>query len=180
MCPGPDKTIRLFFALWPDDNLSHSIHQLTGQIRKQQHGHGRPVPESKLHMTLAFLGNVAADKLDCVRTAADRVQGEAFSLELTELVYRKRQQMVWLCPIETPAVLVQLYADLAAQLKTCDIPLEQRPYLAHMTLMRKLDRWHEIKPPQPMPWDVRKFVLVQSVPEDDHVRYDIIGQWALA
>jgi 2'-5' RNA ligase len=171
--------IRLFFALWPGDDLRHSIHQLTGQIRKQQRGQGRPVPEANLHITLAFLGNVAADKLDCIRAAADKVQGEAFSLTLTELEYRKRQRMLWLCPATTPSILVQLYADLMAQLNECDIALEQRAYLAHMTLMRKLDRWHAVKPPPPMPWDVGDFVLVQSVQQDDHVQYQVIERWPL-
>ena len=131
-------SIRLFFALWPGDALRHQLHELSSDIKKQQQGRGRTVPESNLHITLSFLGNVPADKLNCIKTAADNVQGSAFSLKLVEVIFRKRQQMAWCMPEDTPEVLKQLVADLNEQLAICDIPLEKRAYLAHMTLMRKL------------------------------------------
>ena len=45
------ETLRLFFALWPDDPTRSALAQLQTPIR------GRITPYEHLHLTLAFLGS---------------------------------------------------------------------------------------------------------------------------
>jgi 2'-5' RNA ligase len=54
-------THRLFFALWPDAPARAALVRLAHEIA--HHGHGKAPREDNLHITLAFLGPVAAERV---------------------------------------------------------------------------------------------------------------------
>ena len=59
------------------------------------------------------------------------------------------------------------------------LPVERRPYQAHMTLARKFSA---SLPPAEAPaidWDVGSFCLVQSVNSDNGVSYRVLRSWTL-
>ncbi|HYL02781.1 MAG TPA: 2'-5' RNA ligase family protein, partial [Steroidobacteraceae bacterium] len=57
----PERTRRLFFALWPDAAqrtvLAHAVRKAVRNCG------GRPVPAESLHVTLAFLGSVPESRM---------------------------------------------------------------------------------------------------------------------
>ena len=60
----PPRVERLFFALWPDDELRQTLkHHCKPLLR---HSGGRPVALDNLHITLAFLGSVDSGQRQCV------------------------------------------------------------------------------------------------------------------
>jgi 2'-5' RNA ligase len=85
--------VRLFFALWPDDALREALGRV-GLVLAAR-AQGKPVPAAKLHMTLAFLGEVPAERLAPAVDAAARVKGEAFELLLDEVGAFRSARVAW-------------------------------------------------------------------------------------
>lgn len=90
--------------------------------------HHRP---SNWHVTLLFIGNVDADRVADIAAAA------TVSREPLELVLD--QPEVWhhglavLLATEVPMPLRALYEWLGSALRGCDLAIESRPYLLHVT-----------------------------------------------
>ena len=127
------QPLRLFIALWPGEALQDAI--ASWQNRWTWPPHAALVRRERLHLTLHFLGNVAADRLPDLARGL-KVPFEPFSLALD-------QARVWsngvavLQPDHTPDALSQLHADLRRAIAALDLPVEERPYRAHVTLARR-------------------------------------------
>jgi RNA 2',3'-cyclic 3'-phosphodiesterase len=155
------KPLRLFIALWPGDELRRAI--ASWQLAWSWPPRAALVKPERLHLTLHFLGDVPADRLPrLVRALTARA--EPFTLALG-------QGEVWsngvalLRPETTPPVLVRLHAALRSGLEQLQLPVEPRPYRAHVTLAR---RAHGAIPPPQGPglrWRIDSgYVLVRSLP----------------
>ena len=70
---------RLFFALWPDEPARGRLAPLAAEVAAQ--ASGKPVPIAKLHLTLAFLGEVDAARID---RAVEAARGVHFAPSDTE------------------------------------------------------------------------------------------------
>ncbi len=163
---------RLFFALWPDDTLRAQI----VETRKLIPGldQGRLLVAGNLHLTLHFLGNIDLDRIECFIRQARKVRAQPFSLELDTPGYFKKARVLWLGCQQLPTALVDLHRQLGRHLETCEFKVEERPYNPHMTLARKINRRPDMPPRvEPLPWQVDKFVLVQSVSIEGGVRYQV-------
>jgi 2'-5' RNA ligase len=152
--------LRLFLALWPEPAF---LPQLL------QHADGWSWPASarrtrpeRLHVTLHFLGNVAADLLPSLRTGLllEWGGGDLFLDRAT----------VWpggiavLEATQVPPALAQLHAALGERLTDLGVATELRPYRPHVTLARKA---FGAKPPQlpPLRWQASgRYALVRTVP----------------
>jgi RNA 2',3'-cyclic 3'-phosphodiesterase len=161
LAPHAGKPLRLFIALWPGEALQQSI--AAWQQAWSWPPHAAPVKAERLHLTLHFLGNVAAARLPKLAQAM-RVPFEPFTLTFG-------QPEVWpngvavVLPDRAPAALLRLHAALGRELAALDLPVDERPYRAHVTLAR---RAHGAKPPPQGPnlrWRIEEgFVLVRSLP----------------
>ncbi|HVJ28828.1 MAG TPA: 2'-5' RNA ligase family protein, partial [Gammaproteobacteria bacterium] len=60
----PDRH-RVFFALWPDDATRAAISRATRDAVRSSGG--RPIAKERLHVTIAFLGELTAAGLDVAR-----------------------------------------------------------------------------------------------------------------
>ncbi|HHJ15628.1 MAG TPA: RNA 2',3'-cyclic phosphodiesterase [Gammaproteobacteria bacterium] len=122
---------RLFFALWPDAEVRRQLAQAA------RHWSRHPVPEANLHMTLAFLGGCTEQQQDCLYRVAPGVHGEPFELQLDFLGHWERPRTRWLGTSQIPDALLQLEADLRLALEPCEVKLEERHFVPHVTLSRK-------------------------------------------
>jgi 2'-5' RNA ligase len=172
-----EKTRRLFFALWPDEAIQKKLHTTVTSLHKK-HG-ARQVPRQNIHMTLQFLGDVPESVMPCLAEAASEVHGQPFSLNINKLIHRERQRMIWAVPSETPEVLRNLATSLGKQLEQCGVQTEKRPYLAHITLVRKLSRLPRPVELSPLQWDVEEFCLVESAPQSTGAVYTVLEKWRL-
>ena len=163
---------RLFFALWPDTALRASLHQHALSL-KQQCG-GRATGAGKLHMTLAFLGDVARARLPELVALARDCGGDAFELFLDKTGCWPRQHIVWMAPQQVPAALARLVAALEAALRSHDFRLEDRAWRPHVTLLRDAQAPREAAQPA-LQWTVRDFVLVESLRGE----YRLLDRWPL-
>jgi len=156
------KTLRLFFALWPDEAVRASLARVVETLK--QANTAKWVKPEKLHITLAFLGGVNEDRLPLVGRVADGVVGQSFELNLDRIEFWPRSGIICLSPAKAPEALKNLANSLNAELGRAGFAMENRPYRAHLTLARKgcpngvlpqaLD--------SPIRWGVSSFSLIES------------------
>lgn len=177
--PGPDKpdTLRLFFALWPDDATRDALNR-TGKWL-QQHWGGRRMRAETLHLTLAFLGSTPVDRLDTLFACADSIQSDAFELTLDLPGYWRHNRIGWLGASETPPPHLELVGALNTRLLEEGFPVDTRPHVPHVTLLRNA-AGGEVPKCAPVLWTASDFVLVSSRTESCGAQYEVIRRWPLA
>ena len=62
-------------------------------------------------------------------------------------------------------------------MEPCGYQAEQRRFLAHVTLARKVKKPLIKAGLEAIHWPVRDFVLVESLPADGGVRYEVLERW---
>ncbi len=131
--------------------------------------------KENIHLTLAFLGNADARKASA---AAERVSVRPFALSIDTAKYWKHNKIVWVGPAILPAPLAELVGQLHPALKAAGFVLEDRPFAAHVTLLRKAAVPRSIPPLPPVSWPVADFTLVQSIPTGAGSRYEILQRYS--
>jgi 2'-5' RNA ligase len=162
--------VSFFFAVWPPDATAAA---LEGWAKRLE---GRITPAHKVHLTLAFLGNVKPEK---AIAAARRVEAGAHALPLEKAQYWKHNRIVWAGPRETPPALAALVETLHASLRRAGYTLEERPYAAHVTLLRSAPPPRELPPLPGVEWPVSEFTLVRSAVTNKGSAYEIVERFPL-
>lgn len=166
--------MRLFFALWPPGKTAHALAQWAHAVMKQTGG--SVVSTENIHLTLAFLGEADPAK---AHNAATRVQGMRHTLPIDHAEYWKHNKIVWVGPQAMPSQLGALVNQLHTGLKQHGFVLEDRPFAAHITLLRKA------KPPNSMPplpsveWPVNEMLLVRSRTSPKGSTYEPVERFPL-
>jgi len=168
--------LRLFFAVWPEPKLAHrlaswanSAHRTTG---------GRLTRAESIHLTLAFLGEVPAPRVENAISAALRVPARTCIMQIDEACFWPHNRIVWAGPRETPAPLAELAADLKQQLEVEGFDLDARSFQAHITLIRKARATRQLPPLPALDWRVHEFVLVRSMKDREGARYEVLRRFA--
>jgi len=164
------NTKRLFFALWPDDNVRNEIHQVF-QSSVYSKADGQQYNLQNLHLTLHFLGSVSTEQYSCVMEAAEKVKFSEFALSLDKFGVFEKAKVFWLGVSDIPEELTQLHYELGQALSNCDYKAEDRVYTPHVTLMRKIKKLTVEVNATPVCWNVNKFALVESVSVKGIVMY---------
>ncbi len=133
-------------------------------------------PEN-VHLTLAFLGSTPAAALPAVIAAADRVPPRAFTLRVDEPGYWRHNQIAWAGVREVPLELAALVGDLRAALVAAGIAFDPKPFVAHLTLVRKARPGFNLPSLAPIDWPVRAFVLIRSVTGTEGSTYEVAQRW---
>lgn len=168
-----NDVLRLFFALGCPLELAEAI----STWRSSLHLHGRPVAAANLHLTLAFLGQQPRARVPELLGLAARLQVPAFELRLDRLV-RRRNGLVYLAPSQPIEGLLNLAQALRDALLAAGIGLENRPFLAHLSLLRHCPKL----PPDVIPsfdWPATDFALYASEQGAHGTQYRQLQQWPL-
>jgi 2'-5' RNA ligase len=172
----PDRR-RVFFALWPEADLARRF-DAAGHRAHAAFG-GRRMRRETLHLTLAFVGGVAADRLPALRDIAGAIRLPSFALRFERLECVRRKRIAWAAG-DIPQGLRDLVDALAAGLEAARFPVEERPFAAHVTLLRHADC---TSPPPAeelrIEWPVKDFVLVESELRPGGASYRILQRWPL-
>lgn len=168
---------RLFFALWPDSRVRR---RLTTAVRPLlDAAKGRAVADSRLHMTLAFLGAIPEDRVETVLAAGDQVAGERFRLGLDRWNWWRHSKILLLAPTAPPPGLDELVAELREALGDEGLPVERRRFKPHVTLARGCTGVRFRGPVDNVDWPVDEFVLAESEFHSAGARYNILRRWTL-
>jgi RNA 2',3'-cyclic 3'-phosphodiesterase len=173
-----DRQHRVFFALWPDDEIARQFDE-AGRMAHQSLG-GRRMRRETLHLTLAFIGDVPAERLAELRSIASSVRLPAFDLLFDRRHCLARRKLFWAAASAVSPRLRELAAALNERLKAADFRTEERPFAAHVTLLRHA-RCDKALPAGGLhiEWPVRDFVLVESELQPEGARYRILQRWSL-
>ncbi|MDB5921499.1 MAG: 2-5 ligase [Betaproteobacteria bacterium] len=174
---GLDRA-RVFFALWPDADVTNAL-AAAGRVAQEECG-GRAIAAEKLHMTLFFVGNIERARLASLKALARSIDGAAFEVDIDTIAYWRHNRIVWAGTQRCPRELAGLVHGLHERLATEGIKGEDRPYAPHVTLVRNAQRAPQRTGLEPFAWRADDFVLVESVPGHGGVRYDVIERWRLA
>lgn len=171
-----DDRRRLFFALWPDEAVRLAILHATRKLARQSGG--RPITPDKVHVTLVFLGGIAARRVGEIERIASEVAGRPFEVEFDRLEYWQRARVLCLVPSNTPPALVELVKDLNSRLEAAGFEIERRPFRAHLTVARKVARPVDCACPR-LVYPACDFVLVESRTVSAGSQYQVVGRWPL-
>jgi len=149
--------VRLFFALWPPRETAQALAAWASEVQK--HTGGKVTVIENIHLTLAFLGEADPDK---ARAAAKAVKARRHELPIDSAKYVRRNEMVWVGPAAMPDALADLAAQLHGSLRAQSFVLEDRPFAAHVTLIRKARPRKSLPPLPSVKWPVNEFVLIRS------------------
>ena len=179
---GPEglgtETARVFFALWPDEAVREQFMQWARLLHETCGG--GITRSGNLHITLVFLGNVASSRLGELKLLAGELGGSAFNLNFTAPGYWSHNRIVWAAPDETPRVLSDFVKTLEQSLQIAGFSFDERPYVSHLTLLRKA-RWDPpAHPLKSIKWEISEFVLLRSNQAERRAEYEIVGRWPLS
>lgn len=179
---GSSATLRLFFALWPETDVAQQLADLAaGQAERLG---GRAMQRDTLHLTLAFLGNVSAERLADITAAASAVRGQPFDLMLDRLGFWHHNRLLWAGFTAPPGELAKIAEQLRQYLQAAGFPVDRSgvSFRPHVTLMRRLPTDHPPAEGGNIPgisWPCKEFVLAASSPGPQGPAYRLLERFPL-
>lgn len=171
---GEPSRRRIFFALWPDAATSAAIVRTTRDAVRLSGG--APMAKERLHVTVAFLGEITAEELERARSALPVAVGP-FELVLDTLGVWPASRVLWIAAREVPPALNDLELRLWEALEERGFVREERIYRPHLTLARRARDVAETV--APVAWQVTEIVLAESLPVTRGVHYEVLQRWPL-
>ena len=171
-------TLRVFFAVWPDaparDRLAAAARDM---VRRAG---GRASDPANHHLTVAFVGDVAAERIAALRrvgAAAARAVAP-FVLSLDRLGAFQHTGIAWLGSDNVPPELACLVGALRDGLAANHFPVERRRFRAHATIARRCAPLATAAI-APVAWRVERLALVASELTPAGSRYRELAAWSL-
>lgn len=166
---------RLFLALWPAPALARSITAAIAGVARNRGISGRAVPAAQAHLTLLFLGPVAAAAEARLVEAAAAIRVPRFELVLDQVGCFYRSRVLWAGPQYIPPPLLDLWEQLRGAAEAAGAGQDYKPLVPHVTGLRDIrDRIRPV-PIAPLRWAVADFALVHSIDQ----QYHVVSQWPL-
>lgn len=180
---GRPERHRLFFALWPDPALRRALAAATAAAASR--AAGNRVPPANLHVTVAFLGMVPGRTLEHLVQIGEQGPWPRVWLDFDHVEYWPKPRVLVAMAMAVPEAGVQIVERLRDSLGRLGFEREARPWLPHLTLVRKVSRPPPRGEEMPIPrrpardpgaW---KLALVESVTDPAGSRYTPVARWPL-
>lgn len=124
--------MRLFIAILPDARMISALRACVRDLEAQG-AQGSIVPDANLHMTLAFIGE--AEGPEQVRAVLQKIPLPKIRLTLSQTGYFG--DLLW-AGIKADPSLHAYVSALRAALDEAGIPFDRKPFVPHITLIRRL------------------------------------------
>lgn len=169
--------LRLFFALWAPPAAAEALHAWASAAHALTGG--RLTRDETIHLTLAFLGDVAGGRVAAVIDCARRVRAAAFEMTLERAQWWPHNGIVWAGPGTLPEPLRDLARALSTELAAAGFRTEKREFQAHVTLLRKAGPADALPALAPVAWPAEEFVLVRATLSESGPAYAVLARFAL-
>ena len=135
------EQIRSFIAIELPDELKRELTRLEARLKSGEASGMRWVDPESIHLTLRFLGDIAADRVGEITRAMEEAAQTvpSFRLEVKDLgVFPslKRVQVAWVGLSGEIDKLVQLQQRIESNLEGLGFAAEERAFTPHLTLGR--------------------------------------------
>ncbi len=142
---------------------------------------GRSPRPANIHLTLAFVGDVAPARLGALREIGAAVAGSAppLVLVLDRTSGFRDAGIAWLGTNATPPELERLVARLRDALAAAGFPADDRAFRAHVTLARRCRRRVLATARTAIVWKVDRMTLTASDLQSDGSGYRDVAAWPL-
>jgi 2'-5' RNA ligase len=177
--PRIGAALRIFFALWPDAGTRDALSALASDIAAR--ARGRTPAAGNLHLTLAFLGDVAVTRLTVLRAIGAAVASAVppFALTFDRVGAFGDAGIAWAGTSAPPRELERLTQLLNGALAKEGFPIERRPFHPHVTLARRCRSPAGAGSVAPIAWNVERIVLNASERSPHGLRYRELDAWPL-
>jgi len=174
---GIGDTMRVFYALVPDEGIRLQFTTLARDVARRSRG--RAIAGDHVHLTLAFLGDVAITSLPLLRSIGDGLSHAGAVLEFNTLGAWRASGVAWIAPDVVPPALLDLHAALRDALANAGFALEVRPFRPHVTLARRCVMPQPRAHCAPIRWPVNRLKLVGSELRPEGPIYTELAMWPL-
>jgi 2'-5' RNA ligase len=169
MTSSSTSSLRLFYALWPDDATRAALAGL------QILANGRLTRYANLHITLAFLGEQPAALLPTLKDILEHCAALPMTLQIDRIGYFTHSRIVWAGMHQVPAPLLALRQSLAEQLNRHAVEFDNRlAFKPHVTLARDSDAPPDLSF-ETVTWRATHLALVQSRTGKEGVDYQVLA-----
>lgn len=135
--------MRTFFCIELEDELKGKLNAIIRALKQRCAARVNWVRQENLHITVKFLGEVAPERLEALRAAAELALDGA-GLEPFEILLDRlgafpeltRPRVIWVGSSSPPPQLQKLHEALERRLEGLGFPREEKPYTPHITLGR--------------------------------------------
>ena len=137
---GSKETIRAFICIEIPPVIKSHIDQLQREL-KQPDAHVSWVKPANIHLTIKFLGDVAAAKIESVRFAVERAAESvnAFEIEVGSagcFPNARNPRVLWVGISQVPEALSRLHTRIENELAREGFPREPKRFAPHLTIGR--------------------------------------------
>jgi RNA 2',3'-cyclic 3'-phosphodiesterase len=145
----PERPLRLFVAVDPPppalDHLGAAVDRLQVTQARADGRSARLAARERWHVTLAFLGDVPADRVDDASAALQRAAATVRAPIMVRFAGggrfgRGRFTVLWAGLDGDLAGLAALARSLRRELRSARLPVDDKPFRPHLTLARPGDR----------------------------------------
>ena len=164
--------MRLFFALWPDVDVTRQLTQLARQLDLA--GQSRRIDPKNYHVTLAFVGEVPASRLAVLRQIGRSLRAPRFTFGCDSIEFWREAKVVVAAARAAPPELL----DLCKKLNEA-IGLTPEPLRVHVTLARKVTQAPVPQAMSPVLWRATTFSLIRSDIGGVESAYTVLDTWSL-
>lgn len=169
---------RMFFALWPDERALAAVRHIAHEIAHERRG--RAPRDDNLHVTVAFIGDVASVRLPELQDVGVKAAHGSRAFDLTlDRIGGTAHGLAWLAPSAVPVELRVLRDTLVERLDRAVFPTEGRAFRPHVTLARNCSRPARRSGVAPVTWPVKRLSLVASTLGAGGSRYAEVDSWPL-
>ncbi|HEY0844969.1 MAG TPA: RNA 2',3'-cyclic phosphodiesterase [Noviherbaspirillum sp.] len=163
------ESLRLFFALWPDDATASALQQLQVSM------HGRRTAYANLHVTLVFLGQQPTSLLPDLKDVLAHLPRSDITLRLDHVGHFRRNRIAWVGTRHVPPTLVALHQHLVDALQKRNVAFRmEHEFTPHVTLARDAAMPADMAF-DPIVWRANRVALVKSVTTAEGSRYSIVA-----
>jgi 2'-5' RNA ligase len=162
--------MRCFIAAWPDQPTRLALSSVLDDVSRRVE-HRRVSRVDDLHLTLAFIGELADDIAFDLSDAIGNLRFRPFTWHLDTLGFFQDAGVVWIGSLlETSKPLATLAGRVRAILDPMSIAHDERPLAPHVTLLRGVKNFVAEKT-APIGWRMDSIALYRSAPARQASQY---------
>ncbi len=169
--------MRLFFAVLPPVEVRNGI--AAAALSLPLGAKSALVPPDNYHMTLAFVGEVAALRLATVREIGDAQRACGFTVRFDAYEYWPEAAVLVAAAREIPFPLRRLWERIHAGLASRQLARKPELLRPHVTIARKVSQAPVLQAMSAFAWRAQSFTLMQSIRDGAQRIYTVLNTWPL-